>query len=87
MLQANPALGWRDVRLILAQTARKNDPSHPDWVTNGAGHDINHSYGFGMVDAGAAVTAALGWSNVGAEATHQASASPSLAIPDDDPPV
>lgn len=85
MIQANPALGWRDVRLILAQTARKNDPLHPDWVTNGAGHDINHSYGFGMVDAGAAVTAALGWSNVAAEMTHQAAASPSLAIPDDDP--
>jgi len=84
LLQANPALGWRDVRLLLAQTARKNDPAHPDWVTNGAGHEINHVYGFGMVDASAAVTAALGWSNVGAEAIHQAAASPSLAIPDDD---
>lgn len=85
MLQANPALGWRDVRLILAQTARKVDPTHPDWVTNGAGLDINHSYGFGVADAGAAVAAALGWGNVGAEVTHQAAASPSLAIPDNDP--
>lgn len=82
MLQANPTLGWRDVRLILAQTARKNDPSHFDWFTNGAGHDINHVYGFGVVDAGAAVATALDWSNVGAEVTYQDLASPALAIPD-----
>jgi kexin len=85
MLQANPALGWRDVRLILARTARKNDPLHVDWFTNGAGHDINHVYGFGIVDAGAAVAAALGWSNVGAELTYQDLASPALAIPDNTP--
>ncbi len=85
MLQANPGLGWRDVRLILARTARKNDSLHVDWFTNGAGHDINHVYGFGVIDAGAAVVAALGWSNIGAEVTHQDLASPSLAIPDNNP--
>jgi len=85
MLQANPALGWRDVRLILAQTAQKNDPSHEDWFTNGAGHDINHIYGFGMVDANAAVAVAFAWNNVGAEEAHEETALPSLAIPDNDP--
>ncbi len=61
VVQAEPALTWRDVREILAQTARKNDPTDADWFTNAAGYHINHSYGFGVVDADAAVTAAQGW--------------------------
>jgi kexin len=86
MLQANPSLGWRDVRLILAQTARKNDPADSDWTTNGANYNINHNYGFGVVDAQAAVAAAQTWTNVGPEATPFATAlsSPNLPIPDND---
>ncbi len=65
MLRANPNLTWRDVRLILAETARKNDSDDSDWTTNGAGHNINHKYGFGVADAGAAVNRAADWTNVG----------------------
>ena len=83
ILQANPSLGWRDVRLILAQTARMNDPANTDWTTNAAGYNINHNYGFGVIDAQAAVNAALTWTNVGAEVTYStALSSPGLAIPD-----
>jgi proprotein convertase subtilisin/kexin type 2 len=66
MLQANPTLGWRDVRLILALTGRVNDPTDPGWFANnnGTGYLFNHKYGFGVVDAGAAVTAAASWTNV-----------------------
>jgi subtilisin-like proprotein convertase family protein len=64
MLEANPELAWRDVQHILAKTAVKNDPSDSDWATNEAGYQINHKYGFGRVDAGAAVEAALTWSPV-----------------------
>ncbi|HUR53852.1 MAG TPA: proprotein convertase P-domain-containing protein, partial [Gemmataceae bacterium] len=67
MLQVNPGLTWRDVKHILADTAVKNDPTDPGWVRNGAGHWVNHKYGFGQVDAAAAVRAAAGWRNVGAE--------------------
>ncbi len=69
MLQANPNLGWRDVRLILAQTARKNDPADTDWeVTAGTPvYNVNHKYGFGVVDAAAAVAASRTWRNVGPE--------------------
>jgi subtilisin family serine protease len=67
MLQANPNLSWRDVKHILADTAIKNDHKDPGWSMNGAGHWINDKYGFGAVDASAAVQAALNWSNVGAE--------------------
>lgn len=58
ILQARPELSWRDVRRVLAYSARKNDPSDPDWAVNGAGLHINHRYGFGVVDAQQAVTVA-----------------------------
>jgi subtilisin-like proprotein convertase family protein len=67
MLQANPNLTWRDVKHILADTARKNDRGDSGWSLNGAGHWINDKYGFGAVDAAAAVKAAQTWTNVGAE--------------------
>ncbi len=70
VLSINPQLSWRDVRLILAQSARKNDSSDTGWVqTNPASgqpvYNINHKYGFGAVDAGAAVALAKNWSSVG----------------------
>ncbi|MCC6152959.1 MAG: S8 family serine peptidase [Candidatus Hydrogenedentes bacterium] len=69
MLDANPYLGWRDVQHLLAETASQNDPGEPGWFTNGAGMDFNHNYGFGRVDAAAAVTAATSWINVPVEAS------------------
>ncbi len=83
MLEANANLTWRDVQHIVLTTAEKNDPTDSSWTTNGAGHDISHKYGFGRIDAQAAVTAALGWSNVPSETTATTSASnPGSAIPD-----
>jgi proprotein convertase subtilisin/kexin type 2 len=64
VLQANPNLSWRDVRRILATTARQNDAGDSDWTTNGAGLKINHKYGFGILDADAAVAAATSWVNL-----------------------
>lgn len=76
MLKANPNLTWRDVKLILAETARQNDSSESHWTTNGGtkisggGHyHINDRYGFGVVDATAAVQLASTWTNVAAEST------------------
>ena len=67
MLQANPNLGYRDVQEILAYSAHNTDPTNPGWETNGA-HDWNggglhfsQDYGFGMVDATAAVRLAESW--------------------------
>lgn len=70
MLEANPNLGWRDVQQILAKSAVKNDPTHPDWSRNGAGYNINHRYGFGRVDAAGAVKLAENWVNVGPELSY-----------------
>jgi subtilisin family serine protease len=66
MLEANQSLTWRDVRYILATTARKNDPSNSGWKTNGAGWHINHDYGFGAVDAYSAVEKAKTFESLGA---------------------
>jgi proprotein convertase subtilisin/kexin type 2 len=74
MLEANPNLGWRDVRAILARTARKNDPTDPDWVTNGGGLRVNHNYGFGAAKATAAVNAAMTWTNLPAQKTAPSAA-------------
>jgi proprotein convertase subtilisin/kexin type 2 len=85
VLQANPNLGWRDVRVILAKTARKNDLSAPtEWALNGAGYHFNPNYGFGVVDASAAVaTAATYTAYLPAEKTYTSLlSSPTLSIPD-----
>ena len=67
MLESNPNLTWRDVQHILAETAQKNDPNDSDWQENGAGYHVNHKYGFGAIDADAAVELARNWTPVGEE--------------------
>lgn len=76
MLEANPLLGWRDVQNILALSASHtgSDFGAPagaeevgTWQTmegtswNGGGTMFHQSYGYGMVDAYAAVRMAEGW--------------------------
>jgi len=89
VLAANPALGWRDVRLILAESARKNDPTDSDWATTTPEpgqpqYHINHKYGFGVVDAEAAVALAQSWVNVGDEVVIQQTHTEPMDIPDYD---
>ena len=67
----NTALTWRDVKLILAGSARKNDPGDSGWLAGASeygstteNYEFNHKYGFGVVDAAAAVALAQGWTNV-----------------------
>ncbi|MEQ9641080.1 MAG: S8 family serine peptidase [Alphaproteobacteria bacterium] len=94
MLDANPDLGYRDVQEILAYTALKTDPNDASWdAANGAGNwnggglHFSHDYGFGLVDAGAAVRLAETWQ---AQATLdsrdivQVISLPETAIPDND---
>jgi len=73
ILEANPALTWRDVKHILASTARQIDAgraavtfalnggnyvAEPAWTTNAANFKFHDWYGFGLVDASAAVNMA-----------------------------
>jgi subtilisin-like proprotein convertase family protein len=87
MLAVRPELTWRDVRLILAETARRNDATDAGWTTN-FGYHFNHKYGFGVADAQAAVNRAATWPTVGGSATLLScgpySKSPSKALPDGD---
>ena len=90
--QANPSLTWRDLKLILAASARKNDPANHGWedgsVKYGSDSEsdlyhFNHEYGFGMVDAAAAVELAKEWQNLPPlESTTVESGSISTRIPD-----
>ncbi len=66
IMEANPTLTYRDIHQILAESARMIDPTHPDWTTNGGAFNfnVNHWYGFGLVDAEAAVQLAQKWTYV-----------------------
>ncbi|WP_387465666.1 S8 family serine peptidase [Photorhabdus sp. RM323S] len=85
MLEANPNLGYRDVQQILALSARKiNDPS-TEWSDNnshswnGGGMHTSNDYGFGQVDARAAVRLAESWmtqSTAANEYVYSASSGP-----------
>jgi subtilisin-like proprotein convertase family protein len=100
LLEANPALTWRDVKHILAATARKIDQgraaasvtlpdgnfiAEPAWTTNAAGYSFHNWYGFGMVDASAAVNMAKAYSVLLGTYSNTgwiSSSALSLAIPD-----
>lgn len=67
MLEANPDLSVRDIQHILARTARRCDPGDPGWAQNAGGRWFNPNYGFGAIDAGAAVSLAADWESVSPE--------------------
>ena len=67
MLEANPTLGFRDVQGILATSSQLVDPGDTFWTTNAAGFNHSTKYGFGLVDAAAAVAASKVWENWGEE--------------------
>ena len=87
MLEANPLLGWRDVQHILAKTAVRVDADDEGWQQNGAGLYFNDQYGFGRVDASAAIQASVVWSNVGPEVSTTASRNVSQFIPSSGTPL
>ena len=69
LLSIRPELTLRDVRSILQTTANKVDPMHGGWVVNGVGISYNPWYGFGRVDAGAALRIAHSWESLPFEYT------------------
>lgn len=84
ILEANAGLGYRDVQEILTYTARQIDVAagtggnttfnRSPWVgthagnANGGGLNFSIDYGFGLVDAGAAVRLAETWTAARSEA-------------------
>lgn len=88
ILQANPLLTWRDVQGVLIRSSVPVDPNNADWSTNAAGLRHNYRYGFGRIDAYAAVALAKNWDLLPA---YVSTSSPlvtlSKAIPDKSSPV
>jgi len=83
MLAKNPLLTWRDVKHILAESSVRINSTDPGWTTGTFAH--NEKFGFGLVDAQAAVDRAAAWSAVAAEsAIPVVSRAVSRTIPDDD---
>jgi subtilisin family serine protease len=87
LLQANPALTWRDVQHILIRTATQTDPEHPDWIINAAGFAFNDRYGAGLANAAAAVNLAARWQPLPPATTVARSQTPQTALPDAGSPV
>ena len=65
ILEARPELTWRDVKHVIAKTARRLEPDLPPvrvafggkpavlrhpWVTNAAGYGFHNWFGFGAID-------------------------------------
>ena len=86
----NTNLIWRDVKLILAASARKNDAANSSWQqgafkygSTAERYHFSHDYGFGVVDAEAAVDLAGGWTNLPPLVEQTASSTGSaVTIPD-----
>uniref|UniRef100_A0A6Q2YGF1 P/Homo B domain-containing protein n=1 Tax=Esox lucius TaxID=8010 RepID=A0A6Q2YGF1_ESOLU len=68
-LEANMNLTWRDMQHLVVRTSQPVHLSTDDWRTNGVGRRVSHSYGYGLLDAGAMVALAKNWTNVGPQ--HQ----------------
>ena len=93
--QANRNLTWRDIKLILAESARRNDPTDPGWLigdkkygaeSESDRYHFNHQYGFGVVDAGAAVQLGKNWITLPKFKSASAeSARLNIPVPDYDP--
>ncbi|MBI4204752.1 MAG: S8 family serine peptidase [Betaproteobacteria bacterium] len=97
MLEANPGLGYRDAQEILAYSAVRIGTDATNWEFNGAGNWNGgglhydggvHQFGFGLVDALAAVRLAETWGPAHTVANLQElsfTRTPNVAIPDRDP--
>ena len=68
MLEANNYLNWRDIRAIIIETSKpiivvdsENNNDDTSFEVNAAGVGYSDLYGFGLIDATAAVTKARNW--------------------------
>lgn len=63
MLARNPSLSWRDVKYILRETSSRSAIADPaaDWTVGPLPH--SERYGFGLIDAAAAVQRAATWTS------------------------
>jgi furin len=70
ILEANPSLTWRDVQHIIVRTSQPRNLKATDWLTNGMGRKVSHSYGYGLMDTTAMVQLAKNWTLVPRQVHH-----------------
>ncbi len=70
LLQARPDLSWRDVRAIIARSARRNDTTSTGWAINGANLATHYQYGFGALDVSSALELAREWQTLSTEIAY-----------------
>ncbi|MBF0451675.1 MAG: S8 family serine peptidase [Candidatus Magnetomorum sp.] len=85
MIEANSKLTWRDVQHVLIHSAIQNDSDDPEWTKNAAGLSVHPKYGFGMVDAEAAVKKAQTWTTVNPSSFIPYKQQVNQSIPDNTP--
>ncbi|HNQ88800.1 MAG TPA: S8 family serine peptidase [Verrucomicrobiota bacterium] len=83
LLEANPALTWRDVQQVLVLAARQLDPADPDIRTNGAGYAVSHNVGFGVPDPAHGIALAHRWRLRPPAVTVTSTNAEAADIPDD----
>jgi furin len=64
-LSANANLTWRDVQYLIVYTSSRGMLKADDWSRNGVGRYFSHNYGYGLINGGRMVEAALSWPMVG----------------------
>uniref|UniRef100_A0A8C6WX26 Furin (paired basic amino acid cleaving enzyme) a n=1 Tax=Neogobius melanostomus TaxID=47308 RepID=A0A8C6WX26_9GOBI len=62
---SNKNLTWRDMQHLVVRTSQPAHLIANDWRSNGVGRKVSHSYGYGLLNAGAIATLAKTWTNVG----------------------
>nr|XP_054755926.1 proprotein convertase subtilisin/kexin type 5-like [Lytechinus pictus] len=69
VLEANGNLTWRDVQYLIVVTSKRHQLTG-DWMTNGAGYEVSHWFGFGLMDAAAMVEKAKTWEYLPEQLTY-----------------
>lgn len=70
VLEANPNLGYRDARMILALSARQTDKGNATWMFNHASNwnagrmHVSERFGYGLIDAHAMTRLAETWNQI-----------------------
>ncbi len=82
MLSVRPTLTIRDVQQILILSSRQVDSGDPDLSQNKAGFFFSHNTGFGLPDAGLAVSIAKVWPGLPPPQTVIVSLTNTVPIPD-----
>jgi len=84
VLEACPDLTWRDVKYLVATTAKMVDANNSTWIQNSAGHKHSIDYGYGLINPRGMISQCLSTSyeHLAVEQNQSVSKTFNIAIPD-----